>query len=334
VRIAGPFSGTQQDPAFVDLLNDRSISASVCGDEGISPGTFSQEGRQYGGFAGAVFGAVFVDGTIRRANRDFEYGRGTCTIEYDPSRSPSFASGVVNDANGDAIVDAGEFQTATGRGVLYYDGNGNGALNVGESLIDDIYAGTVSATTETGEVAFSVRAGADAERSNVIFGPRAIFTYTLTEVDGYTETGRSTFANPVRSNGGATVFRTLGGPIGLELAYEEQLRRSLLLELGGEAGYRIGIPDGSVVPFFAGYWRHEFEDELQVITAQMAQDRRPQPTRFTYAIDGADPDSALVAFGANTLLFGRMSLRGEVSRLMADEFFDATVFSLQARIGF
>jgi outer membrane autotransporter protein len=106
------------------------------------------------------------------------------------------------------------------------------------------------------------------------------------------------------------------------------------MEVGGEIGYPIAFPSGSVTPFFSSYWRHEFEHDLQMVTARMAQDLRAQPVRFDYATDGADADSAVLAVGANAAIGDRIGLRGEVSTLRGDRFFTSTVASLQARVRF
>lgn len=336
VRLAAFIPTIPQDPAFVRLFNDRTVVDSICGSDATKPGTFEHEGNTYGGFAGFRLGAAgFVDATVRVSRRDYAYSRGTCSIEYQTSPAPAFAAGRrVNDANGDAIADAGEIQNVAGAGVLYFDNNGNGILDVGEQVIDDIFAGTLSGSTSTQEASFSVRGGADYEVSHLVFGPRAIFTYTRNTIDAYTETGRSTAANPVKSVFNPAVFRTLGGPIGVELAYDEQSRRSMLLEAGGEIGYRFAFGTGFVTPFVAGYWRHEFDDDLQTVTVHMAQDLRATPARFDYATDGADADAAVLGFGANAWVGDRIGLRGEVSTLRGDVYFDSTVLSLQARVRF
>jgi hypothetical protein len=164
----------------------------------------------------------------------------------------------------------------------------------------------------------------------VTVSPRAVLTYTRATADAYTETGRSTVANDVVPNEGLTVERVLGGPIGFELAFDEQIRTSLLLEAGGE----VAVHAGNVSPFFFGYWRQEFMDEFPLVTARFAQDLRDTPTLLEFGYDAWDPRAFRFGFGVNAFGGDRVAARLELSRLVADTLFSGQVVSIQARVRF
>ena len=146
----------------------------------------------------------------------------------------------------------------------------------------------------------------------------------------YIETGRNTVANTVTFVSGDKFTRTLGGPIGTELAYDEQTRTSVLLEAGGE----IAAHAGRISPFFAAFWRHEFNGDFPVVTARMAQDRRTTPTALSCGFDAYDRDAFQFGFGANAIAGEQFVVRAEYTRLVSDSIFSGGTFSVQARVRF
>ena len=264
-RFSPVFATTgNENPNNAAVLNDPAVFTRVCG--GLSTGgTLDQTANQFGGFAGYGSARGFVDGTFAWTRRDHAYARNVCTIE---------TQGVV------------KYNSTTG--VLSDDAH---------AVVDDIYAGTLSGVSKIDETSFSVRGGTDAGNARVSGGPRAIFTVTRATTGAYIETGKNTVANTVTFNNGDKITRTLGGPIGTELAFDEQTRTSVLLEAGGE----FAVHAGSVSPFFAAYWRHEFNGDFPIVTARMAQDRRTTPTVLSFGFDAYDRDAFQFGFGANAV---------------------------------
>jgi hypothetical protein len=323
------------EPSPLELaMRDAATRSSVCGGADAA-GSFEQRSRRFGLFAGIGSAAAFVDGAITWSRRDHEYTRGVCAVEgFDPGSPLLLARDVeyLGDLDGDNTVDDDEFRPSPGRGVLFVDQDNDEELSLGDQApFDDIYAGTLTGAPEIRETAYSVRVGGDVGSDRVSVGPRATFTYTRTETDAYVESGRSTIANLVRPNQGPAVQRTLGGPTGLELAYDEQSRRSMLLEGGAEIAVRIGVPFGLLVPHASGFWRHEFDDDPYEITARMAQDRRASPSFFTFGADAPDADTAVFAGGITALVGRHLAARFEISQLAWDDIYDSRIVSLQAR---
>jgi uncharacterized protein YhjY with autotransporter beta-barrel domain len=297
-RFSPVFATTgNENPQNTAVLNDPAVFTRVCG--GLSTGgTLDQTANQLGGFAGYSNGRGFVDGTFAWTSRDHEYARNVCTIE---------TQGLV------------KFNPATG--VLSDDAH---------AVVDDIYAGTLAGLSQIDETSFSFRGGTDFGNERVSGGPRAVFTVTRGTTAAYTETGRNTVANTVTFVNGDKITRTLGGPIGTELAFDEQTRTSVLLEAGGE----FAVHAGSVSPFFAAYWRHEFNGDFPVVTARMAQDRRTTPTILSFGFDAYDRDAFQFGFGANAIAGEQFVLRAEYTRLVSDSIFSGGTFSVQARVRF
>jgi len=285
-----------ENPQNANVLNNPAVFTRVCG--GLSTGgTFEQTAKQFGGFAGYGGARGFVDGTFAWTRRDHEYARNVCTVE---------TQGVVR------------YNPVTG--VLSDDAH---------AQVDDIYAGTLSGVSQIDETSFSFRAGADAGNGFVSGGPRVIFTVTRATTAAYVETGRNTVANTVTFNNGDQIFRTLGGPIGTELAFDEQTRTSVLLEAGGE----FAVHAGALSPFFAAFWRHEFNDDFPIVTARMAQDRRTTPTALSFGFDAYDSNAFQFGFGTNAVARERLLVRVEYNRLVSDTIFSGGTFSVQARFG-
>lgn len=286
-----------ENPQNAAVLNDPAVFTRVCG--GLTTGgTLDQTANQLGGFAGYSNGRGFVDGTFAWTQRDHEYARNVCTIETQGLVSYNPATGVLSDSV--------------------------------HAVVDDIYAGTLSGLSQIDETSFSFRAGADVGNARVSGGPRAVFTVTRGTTGAYIETGRNTVANTVTFASGEKINRTLGGPIGTELAFDEQTRTSVLLEAGGE----FAVHAGSVSPFFAAYWRHEFNGDFPIVTARMAQDQRTTPTILSFGFDAYDRDAFQFGFGANAIAREQFILRAEYTRLVSDSIFSGGTFSVQARMRF
>lgn len=288
--------GTAQD-TFDDVLGTGNVLSQVCG--GLKDGgRFDGTTKAFGGFVGSGFGASgFADATFGWSQRSNQYARSVCVIEADP--------------NGLKFVN----------GVLSSDGSG---------VIDDIYAGTLSGRHDVREINGSVRIGGSVGTPQFMAGPRVAFTLTRTDTAAYAETGRSTVANLVHPVFGNDVTRALGGPIGIELAFNAQRQTSALLDAGGEVAARAG----RVVPFASGYWRHEFLDGYRLVTARFVQDRRQAPSRFQFGNDRPDSNSVLIGFGAAVPVGDRGVIRLEATRLAFHYLFSAFSLSAQARLQF
>ncbi len=326
--IGSPFGAT--DEAFRRLLNDATVRAAVCG-AAPAPGSFTQSATRAGGFAGRRLGDNgFVDIAISASRRAHESSRGLCAIENQGT--PAFAANVIfNDANSNGRVDAGEIVAGPGRGLLFNDANNNGVVNLAESVFDDIFAGTLRGRTNIQELSASFRTGADYGGAHWRVGPRVSATVSRATTSAYAETGSSSADNRVRSNDGTVIVRALGGPIGLELAYDAQSRASVLLDAGAEIAYRMTTRRGDIVPHASAMLRHEFVNDLQIVTVRLAQDLRATPTRFTFATDGRDPNAALITAGVSAELSTRASARIEVTHLVADSLYRSGALSAQFR---
>ena len=264
--------------------------------------------------------STFLDFAATYSRLDYDYARDICVIEADGTESLAFDEE---------------------KGVLFNDepAPGDGSFDDGDHRIDDIFAGTVSGDTTVTEYGLSLRAGFDKDAGAWSFGPRATLYYLHSTVDGYAETGSSTVANPVTPVNPAepdgtvdTIVRTLGGPLGLELAYEDHDEDATLLELGGVVERHFETDNGMVIAHASAYWRHQFDDSRRFSTVQFVQDRRPTPTQFTFASNEIDPDNALFSLGVTALFAQRAVVRLEVTYLAFDTLIDSTLVSLQFRI--
>jgi hypothetical protein len=296
-RFSAIYSGTD-GPDSTAVLNDPGVLSKVCG--GLSNGgTFEQTANQIGGFAGFGGAHGFVDAAYAWTRRDHEYARSVCAIETQGL--VTFTGGVLRDTVHDPV--------------------------------DDIYAGVLSGLSTIDESSFSFRAGGDAGNGVVSAGPRAIFTLTRATTGAFVETGRNTVSNDITASPAdalPVIKRTPGGPIGLELAFDEQSRTSVLLEAGGE----VAVHAGPVSPFFSGYWRHEFNNDFPVVTAHMAQDLRATPAVLTFGYDAYDSDAFQYGFGANAAAGDRVVARVEFTKLVSDALFSGHRISVQARVRF
>ena len=316
---AQAFKGGEPDPDFDSLLSDPTVLSGVCG--GVLPGgEFDLEGSRFGAFVSWKLGeSAFLDFAATYSRLDYDYARDICVIEADGTESLAFDNG-----------------------VLFNDepAPGDGHFDTGDHRIDDIFAGTVSGDTTVTDYGLSLRAGFDKDAGAWSFGPRATLYYLHSKVDGYAETGSSTVANPVTpaaNNPGTNdeagpVERTLGGSLGLELAYEDREEDATLLEIGGVVERHFDTDNRTLIAHASAYWRHQFDDSRRFTTVQFVQDRRPTPTQFTFASNEIDPDNALFSLGVTALFAQRAVVRLEVTYLAFDTLIDSTVVSLQFRV--
>jgi hypothetical protein len=303
--------GGEPDPDFDSLLSDPTVLSGVCG--GVLPGgEFDLEGSRFGLFVSWKFGeSAFLDFAASRSRLDYDYARDTCVIEAQGSETLVFDDTVLFNDNppGDGVFDPDT-----------------------ELRVDDIYAGTVSGDTTLTDDGLSIRAGFDKDAGAWSFGPRATLYYLRTQVDGYAETGSSTVANAVSPVAGDLVERTLGGPLGLELAYEDREEDATLLEIGGLVERHFEAGNDMLIAHASAYWRHQFDDSRHFTTAQFVQDLRPTPTQFTFASNEIDSDNALFSLGVTALFAQRAAVRLEMTHLAFDTLVDSTAVSLQFRV--
>jgi len=283
---------------FGDSLNGA-LQADVCK---VGPGGgFDDKGARFGGFVARRFGGGFADAGVQFSRRNYGYQRNVCAIE----------------GNSDAIV----------RSATSVSGFASGGID-----IDDIYAGTIAGKSRLTEWGLSTRLGFDFGDDRFQWGPRVSLTYLRTTIGAYTETGRTSVTHTVSSNTPAVLrtARAAGDPIGLELAFDRQRRTSLQSELQLVAAYRHETAFGTVVPRLAVSWLNEFKGERELVTVRMAQDRRADPTRFSFTTDGADKSKGTFTLGLSWLHGAQFTADIEVSRLFADDRFDATTVAVQA----
>lgn len=277
---------------------DAALLADICK---VGPGGgFDDKGTRFGGFVARRIGDMFGDIGMQYSRRNYAYRRNVCAIES---------------SSGDIVRDPGSVSGFSGGGVA----------------IDDIYAGTISGKARLTEWGLSGRVGFDVDAEPFFWGPRLALTYLRTQIGAFTESGRTSVTNEVRSNTPDVLRleRRSGDPIGLELAYDKQQRTSLQSELQLAAAYRHESGFGTLVPRLSVSWVHEFKGERQLVGIRMAQDQRASPTRFDFTTDSVDKNKGTVALGLSLLRGPQFAADVEVSRLLGDDRFKAT--SLAAR---
>ena len=281
-----------------NLLADRRALESVCG---VTPGAgdFSDEALRLGAFWGTRFGQTgFIDASFSIGERDYKYRRNACAIEL-----PNSGASVMRIADG----------------LFYLDNDSNNVPNDNDRVVDDVFAGAISGDASVLEYSLSARTGFDHALGAWIIGPRATLSYTRTEIDAFTETGRTsrdrylfglsdftTYQDCVDNNPGtpctAAFSIAAGSATGLELSYDDQTRDSLLLELGAEVRRPIDMSWGVLAPHASVMLRHQFEDDRDLVTVRMAQDLRGAgATRFAFATDAPDADDAVFTAGLTAL---------------------------------
>ena len=283
---------------FGDSLN-AALQADVCK---VGPGGgFDDKGARFGGFVAKRFDGGFADVGVQFSRRNYGYRRNVCAIEGNSGAIVRSATSVSGFASSD-------------------------------SDIDDIYAGTIAGKSRLTEWGLSTRLGFDFGDDRFQWGPRVSLTYLRTTIGAYTETGRTSVTHTVSSNTPAVLrtTRAAGDPIGLELAFDRQRRTSLQSELQLVAAYRHQVAFGTVVPRLAVSWLNEFKGGRELVTVRMAQDRRADPTRFSFTTDAVDKSKGSFALGLSWLHGAQFTADIEVSRLFADDRFDATTVAVQA----
>lgn len=271
----------------------------------IGPGgRFDDKGALVGGFIAKRVGEAFADVGVQFSRRDYNYQRNVCSIEGDGGAITRVA------------LKPGESGFASG-GVL----------------IDDIYAGTISGNARVSDWSLSGRIGFDGGGEQWQWGPRLSLSYQRTSIGAFTESGRTSVTNTVKSNNEAvlTTLRTAGDPTGLELDFDRQRRTSLLSELQVVAAYRHETSFGTLVPRLSASWQHEFKGDRELVGVRMAQDRRASPTHFTFTTDSADKNKGTLSFGLSLQRGPQFAADVELTRLLGDNRFDSTQLALQAR---
>jgi uncharacterized protein YhjY with autotransporter beta-barrel domain len=267
-------------------------------------GRFDDKGGLVGGFIAKRVGEAFADVGVQFSRRDYNYERNVCSIEGD----------------GGAIT----------RVALI---PGESGFASGGILLDDIYAGTISGKARVSDWSLSGRIGFDGGGEQWQWGPRLSLSYQRTSIGAFTESGRTSVTNIVKSNNELvlTTERSAGDPTGLELAFDRQRRTSLLSELQVVAAYRHEAGFGTLVPRVSASWQHEFKGDRELVGVRLAQDRRASPTNFSFTTDSADKNKGTLSFGLSLQRGPQFAADVELTRLLGDDRFDSTQLALQAR---
>lgn len=295
--VGSPFNS---DTSGLSASLDSALLSDICN---LSPGGgFGDGGFRFGTFAGARFGQGFADVALQYSARDYDYRRNVCAIE-----------------------------TPLGSAPIVVDGGVASGFSSGGIEVDDIYAGTISGKTRLTEWSASARAGVDFGGERLLWGPRVSLTYLRSHVDGFTETGRTSVTNTVNSNGGLSTPRAAGDPTGLELTYGDQSRTSVQLETQMVAAYRVESAYGTFFPRVSVAWIHEFKGDRERVSVRMAEDHRATPTVFSFTTDSVDRNKGILSIGLAAVLGARFVADLEITRLIADDRFEATTVTAQAR---
>lgn len=281
---------------------DASLQADICK---IAPGGgFDDKGARIGGFVAKRMGRGFADIGLQASRIDASYRRNVCAIKGQ-------SDAIVRDAD---------------------PNNPTGFASLGGVVIDEIFSGTLSGKAKVTEWGLTARAGFDVDAELFVWGPRVSLTYLRTTIGAFTETGRTSVTHPVNSNTPAVLrtVRSVGDPTGLELTFDRQRRSSLQSEVQLVAAYRHASANGTVIPRVSLAWLHEFKGERELVQVRMAQDRRLDPTRFSFTTDSSDKNKGLVAVGLSWQPGPQSALDIELSRRVADDRIDSTKLALQA----
>ena len=299
------YSNKGGDYTGVNLLDGGTDLSDICNLS--AGGGFNDVGVKLGSFVGGRFGRGFVDVAAQYSNRDHDYERNVCAIE-----------------------------TSSAVSLIEANANSPSGFSSDGVPIDDIYAGTLSGQTTLTEWSVSVRSGYDFGDERLLWGPRVSITYVKSKIDAFTENGQTSVTNTVNSNPNnapiITTKRNPGDPTGLELAFDDQSRTSLQTEAQFVAAYRFEQKFGTLIPRASASWLHEFKGEREQVTVRMAQDFRGSGAKLIrFTTDSADKNKGVIAVGVTALLNAQFAADIEVAHLVADDNFDATTFTAQAR---
>lgn len=140
-----------------------------------------------------------------------------------------------------------------------------------DTLIAAPVDGFADGNTTGNEFNVGVLAGYDFHVGALTAGPRVGVNYSTNDIGSFAE-------NP-RGN---------QDPTGLEVAYDDQHRESLVSKVGFFASYAIGVGFGVLVPQISGEWVHEFLNDQRVIYFRFREDNNG--TRIRFQTDRPDRD--------------------------------------------
>ncbi|MEE9252114.1 MAG: autotransporter outer membrane beta-barrel domain-containing protein [Thermodesulfobacteriota bacterium] len=299
--LALSLSGQRVSDTMIASLSPHIFSGAVSGDE---PSPFSKLGvflngsvsfgdkdrtsrelgfdfKTYGVTAGVdyMFTNSFVLGlALGYASTDVDLdlsGGGLDTHGYSASVYASYYP--FDELYIDGIVTFGWIDFDTKRNISY----SIPALDGGVTVVDQTAKGDTDATLFA--LAFNV--GYDISRSGFTFGPFVRFSYTRTDIDGYTE-----------KIGGE------GDGLGLALDIHSQDIESLTTALGGRASYAISTQWGVLLPQLMFEWEHEYQDDSRIVTANFAADPTPSDdTLIKIRTDSPDRDFFNLGFGLSAV---------------------------------
>jgi outer membrane lipase/esterase len=129
----------------------------------------------------------------------------------------------------------------------------------------------VSGETDGTETSISLGVGYDFSQGSYSFSPYGKINYIHTEIDGYSESSNT----------------------GLELTYDDQVAKSMTVNIGGQFSYAISQNYGVILPTLRFDWMHEYKDDSRFITAGFLND----PTQGKFNIKSAIPDTDYFKLG-------------------------------------
>lgn len=185
-------------------------------------------------------------------------------------------------------------------------------INDPNTTVTQVFGGRTDADRDDDMWSASLRLGYDFPINRFTIGPRFALDWRYTEIDGYTEEGRT----------------------GLELKYQEDSRTLLQSKLGLQALMPISTGIGVFMPQVYGRWVHEFADKQRSISVQFVQDLRANPTRYSFDTD--DPDMDWWEFGAGVVFVMPRGYQAfiNVETLQSHKFLDSTAGSAGLRVVF
>jgi outer membrane lipase/esterase len=143
-------------------------------------------------------------------------------------------------------------------------------------------AGPTSGDTDGNEFKVAVNTGYDFLVGRFTFGPRAGINYRETTIDAFRESGHT----------------------GLELAYDNQIIRSLTTTVGLYGSVAVSTGFGVIVPQATAEYVHEFLDDQRSVGFSFVQD--PARRRFLFQTDPPDRDYFNLGVGMSMVLANGM----------------------------
>jgi outer membrane autotransporter protein len=125
---------------------------------------------------------------------------------------------------------------------------------------------TTTANTSGSQRGISLGAGFTMPHGRWSYGPYARLDYAKLKIDGFTEEGGSNLNEDGTSN---------------NLTVHSQSVESLLMRLGGQVSYAVGVGWGVLVPYGFLEWAHQFRDDR---TSKIVASMRDVPSDATMVI--------------------------------------------------